>query len=67
MSGRFWISGVQLGLVIEFDKAQRKALVNKIADEQYLGKKRDKIVEEVISEKFRQNKEIRKRIVEEKE
>ena len=41
MGGRYWIKGVQLGMLQESSKADREKLINEIIDKQFIGKKRD--------------------------
>jgi hypothetical protein len=42
MGGRYWISGVQLGMLVAGKtEADRKELVDMIIDLQYIGKKKD--------------------------
>lgn len=36
MSERYWITGCQLGLMAESEKEKRKALLDKIVDEQFI-------------------------------
>lgn len=37
MSERYWITGVQLGMLQELPKNERKKLVEKIIDDQFIG------------------------------
>jgi len=41
MGGRYWISGVQLGLLIISHADKRQEQVDKIINEQYIGNKKD--------------------------
>ena len=41
MSERYWITGVQLGLLIALEKPKREKLVNKMVEEQFIGNKED--------------------------
>jgi len=41
MGSRYWITGVQLGLLVTGNNIAREKLVNKIGNEQYLGDKKD--------------------------
>ena len=37
MSERYWVTGVELGLLVATDEVTRKALVDKIIDKQFIG------------------------------
>lgn len=41
MSERYWISGVQLGLLQELVYEERKKLVKEIVDKQFMGHEKD--------------------------
>ena len=42
MGGRYWITGAQLGMFVAYKEPDdRHALVSKIIDDQFIGKKND--------------------------
>jgi hypothetical protein len=50
MSERYWVTGVQLGLLQVGDEKERKRLVNKIVNEQFVTNVKCNVVNKIIKE-----------------
>jgi hypothetical protein len=50
MSERYWVTGVQLGLLQVGDEKERKKLVSKIVNEQFVTNVKCNVVDKIIKE-----------------
>ena len=41
MGSRYWVTGVQLGLLFQANNLDREKVITKITNEQYIGDKKD--------------------------
>jgi hypothetical protein len=59
MSERYWVTGVQLGLLQVGDELERKKLVSKIINEQFVTNIKCNVVDKIIKDYENLKKEVK--------